>query len=137
MLERQASSRVWPSGLVIVRASLAHEPAARRDDEPQAPVLRDVLATDLPRVHVVHVVVKRPPVVGHLQPAVLAPGRPDQRLLDALSGLERGRLVIHRPGRGGGAVAPALAAAAIAREGIERPALSVEQDPAVARLPDG
>src|SRR4029450_9384454 len=61
---------------------LAHHPAIRAHDEPKAAKLTDVLALDFTRTFV-GVEVERPAVVRHLQPAVAAPDRPDQGLLDA------------------------------------------------------
>src|SRR4029450_10373093 len=61
---------------------LAHQPAIRAHDEPKAAKLTDVRALAF-TLTFVGVEVGRPAVVRHRQPAVAAPDRPDQGLLDA------------------------------------------------------
>src|SRR5262245_31583615 len=109
-------------------ASLADEPAARRDDEPQSSELADVLAGDLAGADVADVVVERPAVVGDLNPAVLPLDSSDQLALDALSGLQRPRLEVDRPGGRACPVAGARLAPLVSGERVESPALAVEED---------
>src|SRR5215211_6332320 len=115
-------------------ASLADEPAVRRHHEPRPAVLDHVLACDLAGLRVVDVVVERPAVVRDLQAAVLAANRPEQRALDAGACRQRSPLVVDRPSTRAVAVAAALPAAMVACECIQRAALAVEEDAAVARL---
>src|SRR3954447_14751688 len=91
----------------------------RGEDPPGAAELVDGLAGDLARLPVADEVVERMARVGDLELSVTAPGRPEQRRLDAGA---RKRLALReerRPQRGAGAVADARRAP-VGREVVER-----------------
>src|SRR3954447_26918530 len=101
-------------------------------DEPDAAGVDDLLALRL-ALGIGGVVVEGVASVGHLQPAVLAPGRADQPAPDAAASARLGLHDVGRPGLGAAAVAAALAAL-VATEQVQRAVAAIEDDLAEWRL---